>query len=312
MKNKIRLIDINIVSAYMGRVLTVFVTILVLAITLSALFGDGGLRNHVPLVVEVPASGGEVTDPACYRALRFLIAAETGRSVSVATRGPDWSEGCELYVLPIREFFRARSQLGLEPLYAFCRARRGADAAVLIARGGTEPPVPPARDDVVFVSPRSINGCWIQLAYLESSGFDAPRRIGDLRFAPGSGDGSRVVYSVAFGRYAMGACRASDLEELAASGGITPEEVFVVASIPALPETVVACPADARNYFEPVLRRIAATVADPEPSDRVRDAVTLLRDRGVRNLRPVTQGDLERLEELLGSMEGRTTGTTAR
>mgnify|MGYP000508908228 CR=1 FL=1 len=38
--------------------------------------------------------------------------------------------------------------------------------------------------DVLFVDPYSINGCWLQLAFLESSGYRAPANLEQMRFAP--------------------------------------------------------------------------------------------------------------------------------
>ena len=190
MNNKIRKIDINIVSAYMGRLLPVIVMLMVLAITLSAVVGVGGLRDHVILVVGVPQNGGTGSAQERYAPLRQLLARETGRTVSLSPRGTDWNDGCDLYLLETGEFVKEREKRGLVAVYSFSRMQRRSDAAILVSRRGSQPPAFPGRDDVIFADPRSINGCWVQLAFLDSTGFETPERIEDLRFAPPPG-GSR-------------------------------------------------------------------------------------------------------------------------
>jgi hypothetical protein len=299
MNNKIRLIDINIVSEYMGRFLTLIVTLLVLAITLSALVGGDGILNRTAITVEVPRG----SDPERNRALRQLIASETGRLVTVSPREADWNGAHDLYVLPVREFMAARARFGLEPLYSLCRMKRRSEAAILISRSGVEPPESPGVGDVLFVDPYSINGCWLQLAFLESTGYRAPANLEQMRFAPAPGGGTRVVYSVLYGETPIGACRLSDLLTAVRAGDIGKNELSVVKSIPALPETVIACRPGDREYFEPVFRRIAATIAAPEESEM---AVTeILSRHGLGNLRPVSDDDLERLSQIFEFVKGR-------
>jgi hypothetical protein len=182
---------------------------------------------------------------------------------------------------------------------------RGRDAAVLIARSGVEAPPEPGPGDVVFTHPRSFNGCWVQLAWLESRGFDVPDRLETLSFAPEPGAGPRVIYSVLMGQHRYGACRASDLAGLIAAGGVGGGELSVVHSMPAVPELVLACRGEDRAYYEGVLKRIAIRIAAPEPADGDRDAVELLKSRGMRSLRPVSQDEFERAAALFESMQGR-------
>jgi hypothetical protein len=235
--------------------------------------------------------------------LRQLIASETGRSVFVSTRDAEWNGTRDLYLLPVREFLAARANHDLEPLYARGRMKRRSEAAILICRSGVELPETPQVEDVLFVDPYSINGCWLQLAFLESSGSRGPDRLEQLRFAPPPGGGTRVVYSVLFGESPIGACRLSDLLAAVEAGDIGKNELSVVKTIPALPEMVIACFPRDREYFEPVLGRIAARIAAPEEPDSAL-AENLAR-RGLGKLRPVSDDDLERLSQVFEFVDGR-------
>jgi len=305
MKNKLRMIDINIVSAYMGRFLTAIVTVIVLAITISALLGGGGLRGHRALLVEVPAVGLEQAAADWYGPFRDLLAMETGRAVAVRARtGADGSgDRCELYVMPAREFVAAGQARDLVPLFSVCPLELRRDEAVLIARRGAPIPEVPAAYDVLFSGPNSVNGCWLQLGILAEMGFHVPKRIGTLRFAETSGAGTRVVYSVLLGRYALGACRASDLARAVDSGGVGKDELTVVRSIPAVPEVIVASRRADADYYRRVLGRTAARIAHPQSSGRERGAVERLKSRGVRSLRPITEEDLRRARAIFEEMQ---------
>jgi hypothetical protein len=300
MKNKLQLIDINIVSAYMGRFLTAIVTVIVLVIAVSALVSRGGIRDHLILVIEVPAPAGEFYEP-----LRYLLARETGRTVKVRARESEWCNKCELFVLPIKDFIAGQEKRELVPVYSITPTEGRRDAAVLVARRDSWDTGIPAPDDIVFTDPRSVNGCWVQLALLESEGFAAPEKVDSLRFAPSPDDATWVVYAVLFGRFSVGACRQSDVLDLFAKGDARGEELAVVRSIPAIPEVVLACrPADA-EYYRNVLKSTAARLADPSSSVKDRSAVDLLKSRGMRSLLPVTQDELDRAIELFERMERR-------
>ena len=140
----------------------------------------------------------------------------------------------------------------------------------------------------------------MQLVFLESSGFETPELIGDLLFVPAPGGGTRAVFSVLFGDVSLGACRASDVAALVKAGDIAENELVVVKSLPALPETVLACRAEDAGYFEAVFKNIAVTLAAPAVRDRA--AVARLRNSGFRSLRPVTPDELDRLLRLFESM----------
>lgn len=299
-----RLIDINIVSGYMGRFLTLIVTVLVLAITLSALIGLDGVADHSPIAMEVPQSGNAVG----YEALGSLITRITGRPVSIGHRDGGWNEGYDLYIFSTSEYMENAAAHSLEPLYAFCPMKRRSDAALLIARPGANPAETPAAKDVLFTSPASINGCWLQLAFLEPDGEDESGGLEALRFAGPPGGGSRVVWAVLFGDAEVGACRRSDLRSLIDGGVIGEDELHVLESIPALPETLVACrPGDA-DYFRGVFDAVATHISAPGDGSRARRPVEILASRGVRNLRPVSKEDLERIIEVFEFIEARTGG----
>jgi len=306
MKNKLRMIDINFASAYLGRFLTVGVTGAVLAITISALTGAGGLRNHRPLILEVPAVGGARNAEARFEPFRDLLAIETGRSVRAHARGDQWCGECDLYVFPIDQFLTLGRVRGLVPLYAIEPTKNGRNAAVLIARKGSPPMgAPPAADEVLFSHPRSFNGFWVQLSLLESEGFRAPGGIESLHFASPPGTGSRVIYSVALGQSVLGACRASDLADAVSNGGIGRDELSIVRSSPAVPELVVACKPEDVDYCRRVLERTAVRMAVGETTGRHRNAVELMDNEGMRSLRPVSQAELERAAALYSQMADR-------
>jgi hypothetical protein len=306
MKNKLRMIDINFASMYMGRFLTVGVTALVLAITISALTGAGGLRNHRPLILEVPASSG---DASGFEALRDLLAMETGRNVRAQARGDQWCETCDLFVLPIGEFLPAQRQGELVALYSIEPMKRRRNAAILVARANDPlPESPPAVHEIMFSHPRSLNGFWLQLQELESEGFRAPDDLRSLRFARTPAAGTRVVYSVATGACDMGACRASDLADAVTRGGVERGELTVLRSSPALPEVVIACKAEDADYYRSVLAQTAARMAVPEPANRWQDAVALLDSRGMRSLRPVAAEEMERAAALYNALSERIGG----
>jgi hypothetical protein len=308
MKNKIRMIDINFASAYMGRFLTLGVTVLVVAVTVSALVSGGGLRDHRTLILEVP--GGVHGGPeARFGPFRDLLAAETGRAVRERVRQDGWCDECDLFVFPIIEFIDGRALRDLVPLYAIERMKRGRDAAVLIARAGEalSDSIPPA-DEIMFSHPRSFNGFWLQLEVLESRGFHAPEKLQSLRFAPASDTGIRVAYAVALGDCVVGACRASDVAEAEKQGGIERGELSVIHSTPAVPEVIVACRPDDVDYYRNLLAQTAAQIAAPEPDSRWREAVELLESRGMRSLRPVSREEVARAVSLRDAIEKRFPG----
>jgi hypothetical protein len=307
MKNKIRLIDINIVSSYMGRFLTAIVTVLVLAITISALMSEGGIRGHTALVLGLGPVGTIDETLDHYEPFRSLLASETGRKVEVHALEPEMPAPCELYVLPVRQFIEHGYDAGLAPLYSTCRMDGGRDSAVLISRPGLAPPDLSAltADDVIFAGPGSLNGFWLQLRVLESGGFAAPRNLDGLNFASVGNGGARVVFEVLVGDYVLGACRKSDLSELVEAGSVGDHEITVVRAVPALPEWIIACRVEDLDYYAGLLDGIATRLATPGRPPRNDDTAALLKARGVRSLRPVFSEELELAATLFAEMQDR-------
>ena len=107
-----------------------------------------------------------------------------------------------------------------------------------------------------------------------------------------------MVFSVLTGECMLGACRLSDVTELVDAGLIKTGEVEVARSSAAAPELVVACrPGDA-GYYRDILKNVAARIAAPGQLGRERDAVGLMKSRGMRSLRPLPDEQLERAAEL--------------
>ena len=120
---------------------------------------------------------------------------------------------------------------------------------MLIRRAGTPPLQEPSPKNVLFTHPQSLNGCWVQLGLLEDGGHALPDRVDSLRYAPGPGSANRVVHTVLLGESPFGACRASDLAALTASGAVAEDELVVVAAgrfagerieVPAVPRATQA------------------------------------------------------------------------
>jgi hypothetical protein len=309
MKNKLQLIDINIVSEYMGRFLTAIVTVLVLALTVSALVSEGGIRGNRVLVVEVTVESDGESIVAQTESLKYLIARESGSSVEIRPGSGEWCEDCDLFILPVREFLTERELRGLQALYAAYPDPSKRDAAVLIARHGNTALGTIDPGSVVFTDPDSPNGCWLQLYMLESKGFTIPGDIAALRFAPDGRGAAWVVFSVLFGEYTVGACRQSDLSRLVAAGSLNREDLAVVSREPAIPETILAARPESAEKMRTVLDGIAALLSGEAMTDRERAEVDRLRYAGIGSLLPVSDRDLDRAAELFERMEG--TGITS-
>ena len=105
MKNRIKPIDISIISGYLGRFQTTIVALLVIAITAHAFMTRNTARGHVPLVIAVPGDSGR------FEPFGRIIARRSARTVKLAV--DEWTDAAELFVLPPQEFFRHREALGL-------------------------------------------------------------------------------------------------------------------------------------------------------------------------------------------------------
>jgi hypothetical protein len=299
MKNKVKLIDINILSSYMGRRLTGLVTLLVLALTISALFYRGGFLRHSPIEVCVVGESPETGNRHKFEPLRNLLAHETRRSVAFKFfENP--TPSFELYIMPVLEFLREEKKLDIVPLYAYKTMHRGPDRAVIIAAQGREIPdlskISPY--DVIFASPVSLNGFFVPLAVLESRGMHLPDALESLHFAGGYWDSSsRVVLGVVYGAYELGACRQSDIDALIEKKVLREGEVRIVAQADALPEVVIAsCEAES-DYFNKKLSSVENAFKDGRSGNRMKN-VELARAYGLQGLEPIDSKQLQAAREL--------------
>lgn len=308
MKNKLQLIDFNVVSAYMGRFLTAIVAFAVIGITASALLSRGRSAERGVLAVAAPSVGAMETTRGFHESLRLLLARESNRPVDVRGFGPaaDADAGCGLYLMPMEEYLARRKDGGLVALYAVDRSTHGRDRAVLIVRPSSAPFASfagIAKDRCIFSGPRSLNGCLVQLELLEAEGFRAPERIQSLHF-PAAGGGARVVFSVLFEGYTLGACRESDIADLIAGGSIEGGEVAVIRSSPAVPELVFVCREPNAAYFGRVLAGLALRLASPGDDPEEGIAAALLRSSGMRSIRPIAGEEIARAAALFDRIAG--------
>jgi len=290
MKDRIKPIDLSIISTYMGRWLTLVMTLFVVGIAISALVSGGDAqRNIIDICVydDRPARVMSVYEP-----LRLLLSDETRRPVVLHAAGERHVQ-CDLFVMSTHEFLTRKEALGIEAIYEIRRTAKRNDSAVLIARSkepidysGLSP------EDVVFSDPHSVNGFWVQLSMLSKLGFRMPGSLSELRFAGSEGDQSRVVLGVVYGAYRLGACRLSDITSLTERGVIGGREVAVLAREDALPEIVIATRAGETRYYAGKLKNIARLVDEAASPVNQPETVRLLKSYGVTALEPVNGGQI--------------------
>jgi len=242
MKNKLRLIDINILSTYMGRFLTAIVTVLVLVITVSALLGGRAIVRPMLAEIQVPSVGARAETLSHYEPLRLLVAEATGWRVSLVVENEADEADADLYLTPLRDFLELREALDLEPVLSL-KSAAGQDSAVIVALPGPRS-LDPLRDiapgDLALGARGAINRAWIQLDILSSDGFDLAERAPELEFSDEVGHANRAIYAVLFGEKIAGACMLSDIEQLSASGALAPGELDVIAAAPTLPDAILS------------------------------------------------------------------------
>lgn len=293
MKNKLSLIDVSILSSYMGKALTLFVTLFVVGIAASALIHGGGVEKNV-VRVYVPAGPhpGEAVER--FEPLRSLLVGQTRRPVTLVECAGDWPRGGDLYVMPVGEYLRREGELGVSAIYEVGSSERRLDKAVLVALPSGEPPdlssVSP--EDVVFVHPASVNGFLVQANALFEAGWEAG---GGFRFEGVPRDATRVILGVAVGAFRLGACPLAEVTELSRRGVVGAGELRVVAAWDALPEMVVAVKTREARYFEAKIAAIAALLKNESSAPDRRDAVRLLKTVGVCRLDRLER---ERIDEV--------------
>ncbi|NIM18965.1 MAG: PhnD/SsuA/transferrin family substrate-binding protein [Candidatus Latescibacteria bacterium] len=299
MKNKANLIDYNILSSYMGKFLTLIVTLLVLGITISALIGGGRDASGEVLTIGIALEEPLEQAISRYEHLSNLIGSQTRQAVEVVPYSSP-RETPDLYIVSLNKYLEIHKAVDLVPLFSVSDSRLDRDAAIIIT---ADPPgeidygsIPASR--VAFTDSISLNGFLVQLEMLESGGFRVPDRLGGLCFEGSAMHSARVIFGVQWGTYTLGACLMSDLLFFIGRGLLNWSEIRVVARAEALPETIIAVPREKVEYFTPVLEAVNGILASDNPPFREEPAVVTM-PAGVERLAPVDDTQIERARELV-------------
>jgi hypothetical protein len=238
----------NLLSFRGRKFLTLIVASLVLALTAGALISDQSIFSTGGLTIALPggASTGQPGDS--FSPLVRHLASITHRTVTVS----EPLEPADLYVHSLAEFLTARPRLGLVPLRALSSTGSARDAAVLFTAGDESISIDQlSPSEVVFTAFDDPNGFWAQLAWLRERGFRTPSKPGDFQFEGAGEHAIRVVYSVVWGRYKIGACRMSDLTYLLDRGLLHSSEVQIITETAALPELILSSrPEDSGRWVD--------------------------------------------------------------
>lgn len=288
--NRVKPIDISILSAHMGHIQTAVVAAVVVGLALHAWFTRSSVRDDEVLTIAIDGDADRM-DP-----LVRLIARRTSRVTDVESIGG--MARADLVVMPSLEFTRRRDELALVALFGL-EAAPGDRALLVAAPGHTG--LPRRIDEVLFSGPASVNGCWVQLSVLDGN-LAVPATVDSLRFVPGA-DAARVPWAVARGDAGFGACRASDLDGA--------DTLAVVLEQAALPEWIIAARPEEAPYFRERLAPLADAFADPGAHSDELDLVELLAGRGLGSFRGISPGQWSRLEEAGAVMERLTEGRGA-
>jgi len=305
MRNKIRLIDVSILSTYMGRWLSAIVTAVVLGITVSAIL-SGGSAEHNIIDVCVPAVPSEREALRVYEPFRELLGEETRRPVVLFASTGEWNDRFDLYIMPARDYFRLERSADIVALFEVKHWSQHRDNAAIISKVGDDVDLSRLRPgDIAFEDRESVNGFLLQLSLLEERGFSVPERLEGLRFEGGEGGASRVIFGVLHGQYRVGACRMSELLLHLERGDVRPGEIRIVDRREALPELIIASRRSDARYYQRKLSGVGASLAEiSQPSTR--DAtVELLKSFGIKGLRPVTEEQMEAARQLFEKYVGR-------
>ncbi|UCG52532.1 MAG: PhnD/SsuA/transferrin family substrate-binding protein [Candidatus Latescibacterota bacterium] len=300
MKDKLRLIDVSLLSSYMGRALTVVVTVFVVSVAISAYLRGGRGSEHNVISVCVPSSATEGEALRVFDPLRALLSREARRPVVLSECGEHWPPGFDLYVMPIHQYLLHEETLDVVALHEVESSERRRDKAVIISRtrdhGIRLSDASPA--DVVFSHPHAVNGFWIQAAAMKKAGFEFPDDPRELCFEGSTATGDRAVFGVLFGAYRLGACKLSELTTLANEGIVRAEEFHVVHGEDVLPELVIAAGRDEAAYYGRRLEGVARLLDEDASTATADTTVRLLKSLGVCRLVPVTADRMKRTREL--------------
>jgi hypothetical protein len=296
-KDKIKPIDLSIISTYMGRSLTAVIALFVVGVAISALVSGGDAQRNI---IDICVYGNRTSRVMnVYEPLRVLLSDETRRPV-VLHMGDERHLECDLYVMSTHDYLARSRELGIEAIYEIRRTEKRDDSAILIARS-SEDAIDYSRlspEDVAFSGPYSVNGFWVQLSMLSRQGFQMPASPSEFRFAGSEGDQSRVVLGVVYGAYRLGACRLSDVTSLTERGVIGGGEITVLAREAALPETVIAARTGETRYYTRKLKNIARLVDKTAAPTNQTETVRLLKSYGVGALEPVNEGRIRKAGSL--------------
>jgi ABC-type phosphate/phosphonate transport system substrate-binding protein len=307
MKDKIKPIDLSIISSYMGRSLTGAIALFVIAVAVSSLFSGGGPQRNI---IDVCVFDSRTVWPRdAYAPFRMLLSGEARRPVVLHVCEENWDREYDLYILPTGVYLQYSARLGIEALYEVRHTQRPRDSAILVARPTDEnvdfASMSPA--DVAFSTRSSINGFLIQLSILAERGFKMPAAVDQFRFEGGAGDESRVILGVLYGAYRLGACRLSDLSSLTERGVIRAGELTVVDRAEALPEIVIAAPSGEATYYRRRLKHIDALLDEITAPGDQNGSVRLLKSYGIKGLEPVDEGRIEKTRRLFEQYADRLT-----
>ena len=300
MKNKIQLIDVSIISLYMGRWLTLGVFVVVISITISAILSGGGGATRNVISICAPFADGETKHERVYEPFRSLLSRETRRPVVVTGCQDAWPSDHDLYIMPVHEYLRRGKRMGIVAIVEMSGTERQNDSAVIIARSGdgTIDLSTIAPGDIAFADPTSVNGFWVPLSALTHDGFNVPADPSRFRFERGSGAGERIVMGVLFGAYRLGACRLTEIDRLTERGVIDRSEVRVLRREDALPEVVIAARADEADYYRGKLVKMNRLLTSGNAGVDRNDTTELLKSLGIKGLRPLDPVRLAEVEQL--------------
>ncbi|MFQ5512675.1 MAG: hypothetical protein ACE5EO_12615, partial [Candidatus Krumholzibacteriia bacterium] len=165
MRDRIKPIDVSILSTYMGRSLTIVVAVVVVGIAVSAYLTGGPERNTVSICV--PAGGSAARALRRYEPFRALLSSETRRPAELMACEGTWPPGCDLYVMPAHEYFRHARELGVTAFYEVLLGAGTDGGAVLVARSPSDIDFAKLQPgDIAFAGPSSVNGFWVQMSSL--------------------------------------------------------------------------------------------------------------------------------------------------
>jgi hypothetical protein len=301
MKNKLKIVDVNILSSYMGNWLTLAIVVFVFAVTVSALMSGGGGTERNIVNIYVSASD-ETRDPVVtYDPLRRMLSARTRRPAVVELCKEAWPPGGDVYVIPIADYLALRDQLGIVALFSVSATERQKDRSVIVARS-SDTPLDLSQlsvREMAFTSPHSINGFLLPLAMLSDDGVDMPQNPGDFHFEGAQQNATRVVLGVICGEYRAGGCTLNDVTTLTDRGVIHMGELRILRARAALPEVLIAAPRRESGYFRRKFSEIDGLMIASVSAAGESEPVKLLKSFGIMGLKPIDPAEIDEAGRLI-------------